>query len=63
MIEVGVLNSRREPDHGETRIQQRFRDVGSKAAVGSGDQSDFFEHVLGSPTEFQTRVRAIEIIA
>jgi hypothetical protein len=49
MIEVGLLNSRREPDQGETRIQQRFPDVGSKAAVGSGDPSDFFEPVLGCP--------------
>jgi hypothetical protein len=63
MIEVGLLDSRREPDHRETLIQQCFRDVRSKTAVGPGDKSDFFEHVLGSPTEFQTRVRAIEIIA
>ena len=37
VIEVGLLDLGREADHGETRVQQGFRDVGSEAAIGSGD--------------------------
>src|ERR1019366_6486894 len=44
VVEVGLLNSRGETDHGETGFQQGFRHVHSEATVGSGDEGSFFWH-------------------
>src|ERR1017187_4197159 len=43
-FEVGLLDLRRETDHGETGVQQGFCDVRSEAAVGSGNEGSFFRH-------------------
>src|SRR5450631_1049325 len=44
VIEVGLLDFRGETDHGETGVQQGFRDVRSEAAVGSDDEGSFSWH-------------------
>src|ERR1700722_12315725 len=44
VIEVGLLDLRREPDHGEAGVQQGSCNVGSEAAMGSGDESNWFGH-------------------
>ena len=41
VLEVGLLDFRRESNNGETGVQQGFGDVRSEAAVGSGDEGSF----------------------
>src|SRR5450631_548642 len=50
VVEVGLLDSRGETDHGETGVQQGFCDVRSEAAVGSGDEGSFSRHRALTPT-------------
>jgi hypothetical protein len=43
-FEVGLLDFRREANHGETGFQQGLRDVDSEAAVGAGNEGSFSWH-------------------
>jgi hypothetical protein len=44
MVEVRLLDSWREADDGEVRIQRGFGDVSSEATVGACYESDFSTH-------------------
>ena len=44
VVEVGLLDFRRETDDGETGVQHGFGDVRSEAAGGAGDEGYFLRH-------------------
>ena len=46
MIEIGLLDFGGKADHSETGVQQGLGDVGSEAAVGSGNECSFSFHWL-----------------